>query len=194
MGANLIFSKKTTSTGPLLLRFLQKAESEYLWALLDWGLLMQNAGVRDRASEANKEEKPKEGCMIEEDRLFNPTEASEEPNEMHIRGNGFSLVPTPSSQSFSPQGTILHMWTPSWFPWCPLLCHQQRSAGVRSKWNALYKTEHRSEEGGQSDFCSLLLRPRRDTLSTHHHFSAVGSAHISHYGGQCPNFGVFSLS
>lgn len=50
--------------GPLLLKFLQKAEAEYFWAVLSWGLSIQGAGLRDRASEANEEGKPIQGSIL----------------------------------------------------------------------------------------------------------------------------------
>lgn len=63
------------------------------------GTVFAGAAVRDRVSGAKAEGKPIQGSGIKLEPLWErqvviPKEASEEQNEMHFRGNIFSLAPT----------------------------------------------------------------------------------------------------
>lgn len=74
-------------------------QSGYFWALFSWGLLLpvqqwETGWVEQRQRESPYKEVVSSWNHYGKDRLFIPKEASEEQNEMHFRGNIFSLAPT----------------------------------------------------------------------------------------------------
>lgn len=70
IGGKFNFFWENYKHGPLLLRFLQKAEAEYFREVLSWGLLIQGAGLRERASETNEEGKPIQGSILKLEPLW----------------------------------------------------------------------------------------------------------------------------